>query len=122
MPFYSILVDEHFAARIMGTCRAIKIPRPWARRWVTWAGGWLYDVYGSYVWRYIGSFGIGLAGVAIALTFGRPAKFLSSCLARASRKGYNLCGARPRIGRSTTVNPTRNEGRAAMRAPKDVGY
>jgi len=44
-----------------------------------WAGGWLYDVYGSYFWLYIGSFGIGLGAVAIALTF-RPPRELSLAL------------------------------------------
>jgi len=37
-----------------------------------WTGGWLYDVYGSYFWLYIGSFGIGLGAVAIAFTFRPP--------------------------------------------------
>lgn len=36
------------------------------------AGGWIYDVYGSYAWLYVGSFGIGWGAVAIALLF-RPA-------------------------------------------------
>jgi hypothetical protein len=36
-----------------------------------WAGGFLFDTYGSYAWLYLGSFGIGLGAVAIALTF-RP--------------------------------------------------
>ena len=33
-----------------------------------WAGGWLFDTFGSYFWLYIGSFGIGLGAVAIAFT------------------------------------------------------
>ena len=37
-----------------------------------WAGGWLYDAYASYFWLYIGSFGIGLGAVLIALTFRPP--------------------------------------------------
>jgi len=36
------------------------------------AGGWLYDSYGSYFWLYMGSFGIGLGAVAIAVTFRAP--------------------------------------------------
>jgi MFS family permease len=32
-------------------------------------GGWIFDTTGSYGWLYIGSFGIGLGAVAIALTF-----------------------------------------------------
>ena len=34
-----------------------------------WAGGWIFDTFGSYFWLYIGSFGIGLGAVAIAFTF-----------------------------------------------------
>jgi MFS family permease len=37
-----------------------------------WAGGWLFDTFGSYFWLYIGSFGIGLGAVAIAFTFRPP--------------------------------------------------
>ena len=44
-----------------------------------WTGGWLYDAYGSYFWLYIGSFGIGLGAVAIALTF-RPPRELALAL------------------------------------------
>lgn len=44
-----------------------------------WAGGWLYDAFGSYFWLYIGSFGIGLGAVAIALTF-RPPRELPAVL------------------------------------------
>jgi MFS family permease len=36
------------------------------------AGGWLYDTFGSYFWLYLGSFGIGMGAVAIALTFRPP--------------------------------------------------
>ena len=36
-----------------------------------WAGGWVFDTYASYSWLYIGSFSVGLAAVAVALTF-RP--------------------------------------------------
>jgi MFS family permease len=38
-----------------------------------WAGGYVLDTFGSYAWLYLGSFGIGLAAVAIALSF-RPAR------------------------------------------------
>jgi hypothetical protein len=37
-----------------------------------WAGGFVFDAYASYAWLYLGSFGIGLAAVLIALSF-RPA-------------------------------------------------
>ena len=34
-------------------------------------GGWIFDTTGGYGWLYIGSFGVGLAAAAIALTFPR---------------------------------------------------
>src|SRR5262249_3278750 len=37
-----------------------------------WAGGWLYDAFGSYFWLFLGSFGIGLGAIAIAFTFRPP--------------------------------------------------
>jgi MFS family permease len=37
-----------------------------------WAGGWLYDAFGSYFWLFLGSFGTGLGAVAIAFTFRPP--------------------------------------------------
>ncbi len=44
-----------------------------------WAGGRVFDLYGSYLWLYIGSFGFGLGAVAIAFTF-RPPRVLSLAL------------------------------------------
>jgi hypothetical protein len=41
------------------------------RRW-PWAGGRLYDAFGSYFWLFIGSFGIGLGAVGIAFTCRPP--------------------------------------------------
>jgi MFS family permease len=38
------------------------------------AGGALYDMFGSYFWLYIGSFGIALGAVAIAFTFRPPSR------------------------------------------------
>jgi MFS family permease len=73
MPLYAILVREYFGARIMGTVfGAVNITSTFGMALGPWAGGWLYDVYGSYFWLYIGSFGIGLGAVAIALTFNPP--------------------------------------------------
>ena len=73
MPLYAILVREYFGARIMGTMfGAVNMASTLGMALGPWAGGWLYDVYGSYFWLYIGSFGIGLGAVAIALTFRPP--------------------------------------------------
>ena len=76
MPLYAILVREYFGARIMGTMfGAVNMASTLGMAMGPWAGGWLYDVYGSYFWLFIGSFGIGLGAVAIALTFRPPRQF-----------------------------------------------
>ena len=73
MPLYAILVREYFGARIMGTMfGAVNMASTLGMALGPWTGGWLYDAYGSYFWLYIGSFGIGLGAVAIALTFRPP--------------------------------------------------
>jgi MFS family permease len=73
MPLYAILVREYFGARIMGTMfGAVNMASTLGMAIGPWTGGWFYDVYGSYFWLYIGSFGIGLGAVAIALTFRPP--------------------------------------------------
>jgi MFS family permease len=73
MPLYAILVREYFGARIMGTMfGAVNMASTLGMALGPWAGGWLYDAYGSYFWLYIGSFGIGLGAVAIAFTFRPP--------------------------------------------------
>jgi MFS family permease len=80
MPLYAILVREYYGARIMGTMfGAVNMASTLGMALGPWAGGWLYDVYGSYFWLYIGSFGIGLGAVAIAFTF-RPPRELSASL------------------------------------------
>ena len=73
MPLYAILVRECFGARIMGTVfGAVAMASTLGMAIGPWAGGWLYDTFGSYFWRYLGSFGIGLGAVAIAFTFHPP--------------------------------------------------
>src|SRR5438067_2391320 len=73
MPLYAILVREYFGARIMGTIfGAVGFVSTLGMALGPWAGGWLYDTLGDYFWLYIGSFGIGLGAVAIAITFRPP--------------------------------------------------
>ena len=80
MPLYAILVREYFGARIMGTIfGAVAFVSTLGMALGPWAGGSLYDAFGSYVWLFIGSAGIGLGAVAIALTF-RPPRQLSPAL------------------------------------------
>ena len=80
MPLYAILVREYFGARIMGTAfGAVAFVSTLGMAIGPWAGGWLYDTFGSYFWLYIGSFGIGLGAVAIAFTF-RPPRALPAAM------------------------------------------
>jgi MFS family permease len=76
MPLYAILVREYFGAAIMGTIfGAVAMVSTLGMALGPWAGGWLYDNFGNYVWLYIGSFGIGLGAVAIAIAVRRPGGF-----------------------------------------------
>jgi MFS family permease len=80
MPLYAILVREYFGARIMGTAfGAAAFASTLGMALGAWAGGWLYDAFGSYFWLFIGSFGIGLGAAAIAVTF-RPTRQFSAAL------------------------------------------
>jgi MFS family permease len=84
MPLYAILVREYFGARIMGTAfGAVAFVSTLGMAIGPWAGGWLYDTFGSYFWLYMGSFGIGLGAVAIAFTF-RPPREVPAVLPRPS--------------------------------------
>jgi MFS family permease len=73
MPLYAILVREFFPARIMGTLFGIcAMVSTLGMAVGPIAGGFLFDTFGSYAWMYIGSFGVGLGAVAIALTVRAP--------------------------------------------------
>ena len=75
MPLYAIVVREYFGARIMGTVfGAVALVSTLGMAIGPWAGGWLYDTFGSYFWLFIGSFGIGLGAVAIAMMFRPPGR------------------------------------------------
>jgi MFS family permease len=74
MPLYAVLVRDYFGPRIMGTTfGAVSMFASLGMALGPWAGGFVFDVYGSYAWLYIGSFAIGLGAVAIALMF-RPVR------------------------------------------------
>ena len=70
MPLYAVLVREFFGARIMGTVfGAVSAFASLGMALGPWAGGYVFDTFHGYGWLYIGSFGIGLAAVAVALSF-----------------------------------------------------
>jgi MFS family permease len=75
VPLYAILVREYFGARIMGAAfGAVAFLSTLGMALGPLAGGWLYDSLGSYFWLYMGSFGIGVGAVAIAVTFRAPSR------------------------------------------------
>jgi len=77
MPLYATLVREYFGIRIMGTVfGAVSAAASFGMAIGPVAGGWVFDTFNGYGWLYIGSFGIGLGAMAIALSFkpvARPA-------------------------------------------------
>jgi MFS family permease len=80
MPLYAVLVREYFGARIMGSVfGAVAMTSSIGMALGPWAGGWLFDLYASYSWLYIGSSAIGLGAAAIALTF-RPPRVATAAL------------------------------------------
>jgi MFS family permease len=78
MPLYAILVREYFPAAIMGSVfGVVAMISTLGMAIGPWAGGWLFDHFGNYVWLCVGSFGIGLGAVAIAFTVQLPRPRLS---------------------------------------------
>jgi len=70
MPLYAVLVREFFGAKIMGTVfGAVSAFASLGMALGPWAGGYIYDTTHGYTWLHAGSFAIGLAAVAIALSF-----------------------------------------------------
>jgi MFS family permease len=70
MPLYAVLVREYFGARIMGSVfGAVAAFASLGMALGPLAGGWVFDTFQSYGWLYVGSFGIGMAAVAVALSF-----------------------------------------------------
>jgi MFS family permease len=73
MPLYAVLVSDSFGPRIMGTTfGAVSMFANLGMALGPWAGGYVFDTYGSYAWLYIGSFSVGLGAVVVALTFRPP--------------------------------------------------
>ena len=70
MPLYAVLVREYFGPRIMGTVfGAVSAFASLGMALGPWYGGYVYDTFHGYTWLHAGSFAIGLAAVAVALSF-----------------------------------------------------
>ncbi|MEH2521112.1 MFS family permease [Bradyrhizobium sp. AZCC 1610] len=70
MPLYAVLVREYFGVRIMGSMfGAVSAFASLGMALGPLAGGWVFDTFHAYNWLYVGSFAIGMAAVAVALSF-----------------------------------------------------
>ena len=70
MPLYAVIAREYFPMRIMGTVfGAAAMVSSLGMALGPAVGGWIFDTFKGYGYLYIGSFGIGLAAVAVALAF-----------------------------------------------------
>jgi MFS family permease len=70
MPLYAVLAREYFGQRVMGTVfGAATMTSAMGMALGPLAGGWIFDTFNAYGWLYIGSFSVGLAAIAVALTF-----------------------------------------------------
>lgn len=70
MPLYAVLAREYFGQRAMGTVfGAATMASSIGMAFGPLAGGWVFDTFDVYDWLFIGSFGVGLAAVAVALAF-----------------------------------------------------
>jgi MFS family permease len=72
MPLYAVLIREYFGPHTMGaTFGAASMASSFGMAIGPWAGGFVFDVFGSYAWLYLSSLIIGLGAAAIAMTFRR---------------------------------------------------
>ena len=70
MPLYAVLVRENFPLRMMGTLiGGTTMAGALGMATGPLTGGLIYDSFGSYIWLYVGSWGIGIGAFLIALTF-----------------------------------------------------
>ena len=70
MPLYALVTREYFGEKVMGAAYGgVFLVSTLGMGIGSYAGGWLYDRFGSYSWLYGGSFAIGALAVMLALTF-----------------------------------------------------
>jgi MFS family permease len=70
MPLYAVLARDYFGQAIMGSVLgAATMLSCMGMAFGPWAGGWVYDNFGSYAWLYIGSATVALGAVLIAFAF-----------------------------------------------------
>ena len=73
MPLYALVTREYFGEKVMGAAYGgVFLVSTLGMGIGSYAGGWLYDRFGSYAWLYGGSFAIGALAVVLALSFRPP--------------------------------------------------
>ena len=73
MPLYALVTRECFGEKVMGSAYgAVFLVSTIGMGLGSFAGGWFYDTFGGYGWLYVSSAGIGVAAVALGLTFRTP--------------------------------------------------
>lgn len=73
MPLYAVLARDYFGPHVMGTVLgAATMISSMGMAFGPVGGGWLFDTFGTYHWLYVGSAGLGLMAVLIALAFPPP--------------------------------------------------
>jgi MFS family permease len=72
MPLYAVIARENFPLRMMGlVIGGTAMAGSLGMATGPLVGGYIYDSFGTYMWMYVGAWGIGLGAFLIALTF-RP--------------------------------------------------
>jgi MFS family permease len=70
MPLYAVILRENFPLRMMGTViGGTAMAGGLGMSLGPLAGGLIYDSFASYAWLFIGSFGLGLGAMLMAITF-----------------------------------------------------
>jgi MFS family permease len=73
MPLYALVTRETFGEKVMGTAYgAVFLVSTIGMGVGSFAGGWIHDQLGSYVWLYGASFALALLAVFFAFTFRTP--------------------------------------------------
>jgi MFS family permease len=73
MPLYALLIRQYFGEAVMGAAYgAVFLVSTLGMGLGSFAGGLIYDQFGSYAWLFVSSFGMGGAAALIALTFHPP--------------------------------------------------
>jgi predicted MFS family arabinose efflux permease len=78
MPLYASLARDYFGQHIMGTVfGAATMLSSLGMSLGTFAGGWVFDHFGTYAWLYIGSAAVAVVAVLLALLLPKPTPVLA---------------------------------------------